>query len=232
MKQTPIKVAILLISSLTVMSGATIAPSLPQIAKVFGDVPNAEFLSKLILTMPALFVAISAPLAGRFIDKYGRLKLLFVSIVFYAFAGASGFFLNDLYHILIGRAALGVFVGAIMTIATTLIGDYFEGQDRQRFIGIQGAFMALGGVVFVGSGGLLADVSWRAPFLIYFSALIFLPIIMSILKEPKRAVATEEKEGSGYPPMMIGVFATAFIITFLAIFEVLYEETKYQNKIN
>lgn len=150
------------------MAGATIAPSLPQMSEVFKDTPQAVFLSKQVLTLPALMIAIVSPAAGYIIDNFGRLKLLFISLILYAIGGTTGLYLNDLYGILAGRALLGIAVAGIMTTTTTLIADYLDGTERNKFIGLQGAFMALGSIVFVGSGGRLADVGWRYPFLLYF----------------------------------------------------------------
>ena len=57
---------------MTVMAGATIAPALPGMKLVFQDVANADFLVKLVLTMPALLIAIGAPFAGILLDRRGR----------------------------------------------------------------------------------------------------------------------------------------------------------------
>lgn len=183
-KTGKLKLTLLLVSSLTIMSVITISPALPQMAKVFSDVKNAELLVKLVLTLPALMIAICSPIAGRLIDQYGRLKILRPALVLYAFAGASGYLLNNLYHILISRAVLGVSVGLSMTIVITLIADYFEGMERQKFAGLQIAFMSLGGILFIGLAGILADISWRYPFLIYLSSLLVLPLAIMFLHEP------------------------------------------------
>ena len=182
-----LKLTLLLVSSLTIMSIITISPALPQMTLVFADVEHAEFLVKLALTIPALMIAVISPVTGRLIDRYGRLRILWFSLLLYAVSGASGFFLNDLYHIIISRIVLGMSVGMSMTIVITLIADYFEGSERQKFVGIQIAFMSLGGILFIGLGGILADYSWRYPFLIYLFALLVLPLSMMFLTEPVRA---------------------------------------------
>ena len=105
-----VKLTILLSASMTIMAGATIAPSLPQMKVVFNHIPNAEFIIKLVLTLPSLFIAIAAPFAGYIIDRLGRKKLLLFSLLLYAIAGTSGLYLNNLLTILIGRALLGVSV--------------------------------------------------------------------------------------------------------------------------
>lgn len=184
---TALKLTILLVSSLTIMSTITIAPSLPEMSEAFASIDNAEFLVKLVLTVPALFIALSSFFAGGIIDRYGRLKLLWISLLLYAVAGASGFFLGNLYAILISRAFLGLAVGFSMTIVTTLVADYFEGMERQKFVGIQVAFMSMGGILFIGLGGILADLNWRYPFLIYLFSLVVLPMAVMYLYEPEIA---------------------------------------------
>jgi MFS family permease len=183
-KKWQLKLTLLLVSSLTIMSVITISPALPQMAMAFADVENAAFLVKLVLTIPALMIAIVSPITGRLIDRYGRLKILRLSLVLYAIAGAGGFFLNNLYQIIISRAVLGIAVGMSMTIVITLIADYFEGLERQKFVGIQIAFMSLGGILFIGLGGILADFGWRYPFLIYLFSLLVLPLSIMFLREP------------------------------------------------
>jgi MFS family permease len=170
---------------MTILSGATIAPALPQMAEVFSDQKDSVFLSKLILTLPALVIAILAPGAGWIADRFGRKKLLLFSLALYAVAGTNGLYVNDLYLILAGRAFLGLAVAGIMTSISTLIADFFEGAQRQRFLGTQAAIHSLSGVLFVGAGGFLADISWRMPFSLYGLSLIMLPLAWGYVKEPE-----------------------------------------------
>jgi MFS family permease len=180
-----LKLTVLMVSSLTIMSVITISPALPAMSEDFSHIPNGQFLVQIVLTIPAFFIAITSPLVGLLIDRYGRLKILYGSMVLYAIAGTSGYYLDNIYHILISRAVLGVAVGMSMTIVITLIADYFEGEERRKFTGIQIAFMSMGGIVLVSLGGFLADISWRAPFAIYALSLVFLPMAVLYLYEPK-----------------------------------------------
>ena len=60
--RTMLKVSILLASMMTMMANAVIAPALPQINEIFSAVKGAEVLSKLLMTLPALTIALTAPL--------------------------------------------------------------------------------------------------------------------------------------------------------------------------
>ncbi|WP_019668349.1 MFS transporter [Eudoraea adriatica] len=180
-----VKVTLLLVSSLTIMSMITISASLPDMTKAFSSLSNAENLVKLTLSFPGLFIALTAIIAGKFIDKFGRLRLLNTALILYALGGSSGYWLDNIYLILAGRALLGICVGITMTVATTLIADYYQGKSRQKFAGIQIAVMSFGGILFVSLGGVLADISWRIPFLLYLFPVIILPMASMFLKEPK-----------------------------------------------
>lgn len=189
-QQLLLKITLLLTSSLTVMSGATIAPSLPQMSHIFANVPNTTLLTKLILTMPALFIALLSAKVGNIIDQIGRMRVIYTGLLLYAVSGVSGYFIENIYLLLVSRAFLGVAVAMVMTTTTTLIGDFFSGRERDQFMGTQGAFMASGGVIFVGLGGLLADITWQTPFLIYGFALVVLIFAFRSLYEPDRHTST------------------------------------------
>jgi MFS family permease len=180
------KATLLVISTLTVMSGATIAPSLPAMREHFANIENADYLVRLALTLPALFIALGAPLVGIIIDKLGRKPLLIIALILYGIAGSSGLILNSLNSILVGRALLGISVAGIMTTATTLIADYYIGAARAQFLGLQAAFMGLGGVFFLSFGGIIADQNWRYPFAIYSFSLLLVPCAFLFLSEPER----------------------------------------------
>ncbi|MEY4517849.1 MAG: Bacillibactin exporter [Cyanobacteriota bacterium] len=206
----PLKATLLLTSTLTVMSGATIAPSLPAMQEYFADVPNSALLVRLVLTIPALFIAIGGLFAGQLVDRLGRKPLLIGSALLYGIAGSSGFILNSLGAILVGRALLGLSVAGIMTGVTTLIGDYYTGQTRANFMGLQAAFMGLGGVVFLSVGGFIADLNWRFPFLIYLSAWAILIAIAVTIYEPERKILNQKSSSANQPSMSIGVLAMIY----------------------
>ena len=77
---------ILLGSTTTVLAATIIAPALPEMALAFEDVPDADFLVRLTLTMPALFVAIWAPFSGLLLDRWGRKPVLISALILYGLA--------------------------------------------------------------------------------------------------------------------------------------------------
>nr|WP_281383062.1 MFS transporter [Microbulbifer rhizosphaerae] len=201
-------------AALTVMAGATVAPSLPALENHFADSANSELLTRLVLTLPALFIALFAPLAGVVSDRFGRRRLLLSSVLLYGLAGVSGLLADSLPGILVGRALLGIAVAGTMTSVTALVGDYFSGAEQGKYMAQQGAFISFGGVVFLVLGGLLADLHWRAPFAVYAIALLLLPAALFFLGEPVRDRDTAESAGNAaqvpYFPLA-ALFAAALL---------------------
>jgi MFS family permease len=175
----------LLVSSMITIIGTTaIAASLPQMSQAYVSVPDAQFLVRVSLTLPALSIALFAPFMGAIIDRWGRKNLFIASMILYGLSGISGFFLASLYQILITRFILGISVAGITICATALISDFYQGMQLSRFMGQQSLFMGLGNVVFVSLGGILADYNWRLPFMIYSIAFFILPGVIFLITEP------------------------------------------------
>ncbi len=179
-----VRITLLLTGTMTIMAGATISPALPALADHFQAAPNVAYLSRLLITLPSIVIAIFAPLAGLIIDRFGRKRLLIAGITLYGFAGSAGFLLDTLPGILVSRALLGLAVAAVMTVSSTLMGDYFSGRVRERFMGFRQGFIQYGGVVFLTLGGVLATLDWRAPFLVYLLAFVILPLALIFIFEP------------------------------------------------
>ncbi len=207
-----IQISLMLIATLGVMSGITVVSSLPLISHTFADIPHIAFLSKMMLTIPSIMIALFAPVAGHIVDRFGRLRPLYLGIVLFILGGSSGFYLHDFYFILLGRGVLGLAVALIMTSATALIGDYFDEETRHQFMSRQGMAVALGGILFITSGGLLAQIHWSYPFAIYLIPLLFLPFLWKSLYEPQKHGASAEME---LESSLLPVYFTAFFVMVL-----------------
>lgn len=198
----PTRLTLLLVSSLTVMSGATIAPALPPMAEYLAGrgVAEADFWTRVILTAPAIGIALTASAAGALGDRFGRVRLMALAAAVYALAGSAGLWLDGVAGLVASRVALGLAVAVLMTGATALIGDTFHGRAREAFMGVQASFMGFGGVVFLTLGGALADVHWRAPFAIYLASLLVLVLMGAILREPDPSEPNGRAHGPQAPP--------------------------------
>lgn len=180
------QLALFSMASMTTLGATIIAPSLPSMQEHFKDIADIEVLVKLILTLPALFVMLMAPIAGILLDRFGRLKFIIPSMIIWSFSGITGFFVDNFYLILISRAIFGMATAFIMNGASVLIGDYFHGGAMEKALSKQGFFVAFGGGIFLILSGYLSHISWRAPFLVYALGFLILILVVFNLVEPSR----------------------------------------------
>jgi MFS family permease len=179
-----VKATLLLTSTLIVMVTGVMVSALPAVQAHYAHVPNVGFWVRLVLTLPSLLIAAVAPLAGYVVDSMGRKVVLMISTLIYGISGPAGYLAPTLAWLLISRAALGIAVGGLMTSVTTLIADYYAGEARGHFLGLQAAVMGFAGAAWLALGGVLADVGWRVAFLAYTVALMLLPLILLAVYEP------------------------------------------------
>ncbi len=178
---------ILFTSTLTIMVGTAIAPSLTEIAKQLNFIYSPGWL----ITLPSLGVVISASYVGKLINKIGTFKLLCLGLIPYAVFGFLGGYITNSYLLILDRILLGPAAVAVQVALTTYIADYFKGKERMKLIAWQGMAVELGGVVFLSIGGVLGDLNWRYPFLIYLIGFVcFVFVIIFLPKE--NTVNTDE----------------------------------------
>jgi MFS family permease len=211
------KITLLLIAMLGVMSNTAIVTSLPHLGEHFKNTPHIELLSRLMITLPSLVIAILAPFLGHFIYKTSIIKNAIFALILFAIAGSAGLYLQDINSLLISRMFLGLAIAIIMIVGTTLTGFYFHGNARDKFMGLQSAFISIGGVLFITGGGMLSDIQWRYPFGIYLIGLIILPMVVLFLKEPSSL--SELEDDRELPSNVRFIYVLAFIL--MLIFYVL-----------
>ena len=191
-------------SCMPVLGAVLLAPVLPTLSRTFADTPGVSLLVPLALTVPALFVALFSPLAGYVADRVGRKQLLIIAMVAYALFGTAPLWLDSLGAIVASRVGVGIAEAAIMTCCTTLITDYYDGVQRNKYLGLQVMVSALAATAFFALGGLLGNVSWRAPFWMYAASLVIVIPMVFLLWEPAKT-GSAVKERTPVPWRQIGV---------------------------
>ncbi|WP_443052329.1 MFS transporter [Streptomyces sp. NBC_00310] len=183
-------------SCLPVLGAVLIAPVLPRMQDHFASVAGAEVLVPVVLTVPALALALLAPFAGVLVDRLGRKRLLVVATALYAVFGTAPLWLDSLGAIVASRVLVGVVEGAIMTCCTTLIGDYYTGRTRERYLALQTVCASASATAFFVIGGAVGSAGWRAPFWLYAVGLLLAPVMAAALPRP-RPGGTDAAPGTG-----------------------------------
>lgn len=189
-------IILLLAAVMPPMAIISLVPVIPLLMKEFSGVEGFQFLVPIAVTVPALCVALFSPFAGWLSDRAGRKKLLIFALLLYAGIGVVPYFLSDLKQIIAARVVLGIGEAVIMTIATALIGDYFKGKERERWVALQIATVAISAIVLIAVGGILGEIfGSRGPFLMYLLAIPVALLAAWILFEPSNSQsASDNKE--------------------------------------
>ncbi|AYN97009.1 MFS transporter [Pseudomonas sp. LTJR-52] len=208
---------LLLINCLSPMAAIVVAPSLPQMQAHFANVPNVEFLVPISLTIPGLLVALLSPGVGILADRLGRKRLLICAMAGYGILGVLPLFLDSLYAIIASRVGLGCVEAVVVTISTTLIGDYYSGALRQKYLALQTTFASCSAILFFMIGGALGELGWRMPYIVYLVSLLLVVLGHYLLWEPRRDnLARDEEESSSGPRVFRpGLLAMICMITFI-----------------
>jgi len=193
-------IVLMLAAVLPVMAVVSLVPVLPLLLQEFAGVEGSEFLVPIAITIPALCVAIFSPLAGWLSDHVGRKNLLLGAFIVYAAIGVVPYFLSDLRHIIASRILLGMAEATIMTVATALIGDYFHGERREKWVAIQVGVASISAIILIAIGGVLGEtLGSRGPFLLYLLALPIALVSAIVLFEPAVHEDTQFTHLEGFP---------------------------------
>jgi MFS family permease len=204
MKDQPSKLLLLLVvlaaGSLTFGVNAP-TPALDAIAKAFPDVNQR--LIKMIITIPPLLIMPSTLICGALTRFMGKKKLLIIGMLFFGIGGLMPAFYGGITFILCMRGVFGIGTGFLMPISQALVADYFEGNDRDTYMGYSSSNAQIWGIVFTLLGGFLCDVYWRYTF---FAYLLVVPVLLFVLAKMPEPAKQQEAERS----KSIGMTRTAW----------------------
>jgi len=179
-------ITLILVGLMPVLALSGLVPDLPQLFQQFAAEPHRELLVPMIITVPSLCVALFSGFAGAIADRWGRRRLLLISLLAFATLGTIPMAFTSLTAIIASRVVVGVAEAAILTCGNALLGDYYDEHDRRKWLGYQNMFGALFGSATILAGGLLAGWHWRGPFLLYLFGFVVLALAWINCPEPVR----------------------------------------------
>jgi len=202
---------ILSVSLLTIMAGAAVSPALADIqAKVSGATPT---LTKMVLTIPALFIIPTSFLVGRL--SISKKRLILFAVTLYTVAGSAAYYATDIYTLLFTRALLGVSVGITMPSVTALIADFYFGHDRFKMMSYNAVTANVGGIIATFMSGFLAAKGWQYAFLVYLTGAPVLLIALLFIKDP---IKPQERAKGQKLPSPVFFKAVPAMILFLGFY--------------
>ncbi|MGP4024573.1 MDR family MFS transporter [Actinomadura sp. 3N407] len=176
----------LMMAMLTSMiSTSVIATALPTIV---GDLGGQNKLSWVagaaLLTMTA-----STPLWGKLSDIAGRKLMFQTALLLFVIASVCAGLSQNIGQLIAARAAQGLGVGGLSSLAQVILGDVVEPRQRGRYAGFMGAVFGVSTVAGPLLGGFIVDadaLGWRWCFYVCVPlAVVAFLVIQRVLKLPK-----------------------------------------------
>lgn len=183
---------VVLASSLMgVMGVSLISPTLPAVREALA-ITDAQ--TSLVLTAFSFPGILLAPLIGVLADRFGRRRTLIPCLLLYGIAGGSIVFVRDFWVIIGLRVVQGGAASGLVSLAVTLVGDVFDGTQRNAIMGVNGAVLSVGTATYPLIGGALAEITWTAPFALYLVGVPVGLFALAVLDEPD----VDRNRGAGY----------------------------------
>ena len=168
----------------------------------------------------ALVQMIVSPIAGKWVDQYGRKPIIIIGLIIFAISELLFGLGKSVMVLFISRMLGGLGSAFIMPAVTAYIADITTLKERTKALGYMSAVINTGFIIGPGIGGFLAEIHTRLPFFAA-AALGGIAAILSLLllKEPERTGAREEKptEKVGLNGSFRKVFQPLYFVALLII---------------
>ena len=150
-------------------------PSVPAIAVEFGV---AIGVAQISFSAAMVALAISTLFYGPLSDRYGRLPMLYVGLVFFLIGTTIALFSTDVTMLIVGRIIQAVGGAAGMVITRAIVRDIYGPKGAARVLGTLIVAMVGAPMLSIVLGGLITDIlGWRW----IFGLSLILGVLVAIL---------------------------------------------------
>ncbi len=222
-----LKIGILGISLFLQVAGSNLA-AIPLIAKSF---PNQSITSiQALFTIPSFTIMLFILFSNAFIRWFGKRNTVIIGMLATIVGGLIPFFINNFSLIVFSRLLVGAGIGLFTSLAVSLIGDCFSGDEQKTLIGIQGAMGTLGNSSCTFISGLLLGINWQSTFLYMLIIIPFLILFMMGYTRKMEAATTVEavhknnEKGKSKVKIPVRIYV-AFLMLFLFFAAFMVEAT-------
>lgn len=163
---------------------SALAQSLKEAGLGLTDANLGSLMSAFLIVYTAV-----APVFGAMGDRRSRPRLIALGVAIWSFATALSGFANSYFALFAARASVGVGEAAYVTIAPSLLSDYFPVRQRGRVMAIFFCAIPVGSALGYVVGGLVdKHYGWRAAFFVAGIPGLLLAALCLLLRDPPRGV--------------------------------------------
>jgi len=227
---------IVILSMIPPLSTDLYMPAIPEMTVYFN---TTSTLMSFTMTIFFVFMAIGILILGPMSDKYGRKRILIVSISISLIFSAACAITPNITLLIIARAASAFGAGGMVAISTALIKDSFEGKAMSKVLSVTQAFGLLAPMVAPILGALILKVAdWKMTFIVLAIltgiSLVFAFLLQDTLPVEKRAKGSTMQSILGLKRvaknlnftilLLVGALISAPYMAYLALASFIYIE--------
>jgi predicted MFS family arabinose efflux permease len=136
-----------------------------------------------------LVYTFAAPLFGTLGDQRSRPRLIALGVACWSIATALSGFAGSYLALFAARASVGVGEAAYITIAPSMLADYFPARQRGRVMAIFFCAIPVGSALGYMVGGFIgAHYGWRMAFFVAGGPGVVLAALCLLLRDPPRGI--------------------------------------------
>mgnify|MGYP001195759885 CR=1 FL=1 len=150
--------ALMLGMFLAAVEGTIVATAMPSIVTALGGFSHYSWVFSIYL----LTEAITIPIYGKFADLFGRKPVFIFGTTLFLVGTALCGLSNTMLQLIVFRGLQGLGSGAIIPLASTMVGDLYSIKERPRVQGAMSSVWAVASVIGPALGGfIVAHLDWH-----------------------------------------------------------------------
>ncbi len=196
--------AVMMATFMAAMESSIVATAMPSIVAALGGFRLFSWAFAAYL----LTQAVTIPIYGRLADLYGRKRVFYAGTGLFLVASTLCGLAWAMVPLVLFRALQGAGAGAIQPIATTIIGDVYEPQERARIQGYISGVFGVAAIIGPMLGAFLVQhVTWSLVFWINLPIGAITFVMFGLFLHEHRAPRLHRIDYLGSALMMLGAGA-------------------------
>ncbi len=207
--------AILMVPMVWNFEAAAVGPALGSLMQAFPEEPALKI--QLISSLPFLTSVIFSVVSGILAKYFDKKNIAIIGLLLYGITGITPAFVNNVDFILVLRLLTGVGVGLVLPLPNQIIMEHYDGQPRERMLGLATSTFNFSNVAISVIVGILLVRGWQMAF--YSFIFIFVVLLIVVIGLPKSPPLTNEITNAGKEKVKLPkyVFAMALGMAFVWI---------------
>ncbi|HEY4567431.1 MAG TPA: MDR family MFS transporter [Savagea sp.] len=200
-------VSVMIAMFVSAVEATIVTTAMPSIAADLESFTRYSWVFSSYLLMSTISVLIY----GKLADIYGRKRIFTIGMLIFLLGSLLSGFATSMMELTAYRFIQGLGAGALMPIATTIIGDIYSLEERAKIQGYLSSVWGISAIVGPAIGGWIVHY-WSWPFIFWINVPLGLFAMLGVLLFLHEDVAKKEVNVDRKGAFYSGLFLAALIV--------------------